>query len=150
MPTTLEQIKAQLSAIEPNDGTYLGIGPLEIPFLEQLLQDEEVWMASRAVFALSRIPDARAITVLSQAAVDPRQGVRVALAASVSNLKPEDANDLLLQLLTDTEMGVRKFAVLSVSEAHNAAVSDKLKEIEFRDPAPAIREIAKDRLQAIN
>jgi HEAT repeat protein len=94
MPMTLEQISNQLSAIEPDDGIYSGIGSSEIPLLEQLLQDKEAWMASRAVFALSRISDAEAVTILSQAAADPRPEVRVAVAASVSNLKPEDANNI--------------------------------------------------------
>ena len=149
MPMTLEQIKNQLSAIEPDDGTYSGIGPSEIPFLEELLQDKEVWMASRAVFALSRVSDAKAVTLLSRTVADPRPEVRVAVAASVSNLKPKDANNILLKLLTDTELGVRKFAVQAVSGAHDAAVHAKLRDIETRDPAPPIRDAARDRLREL-
>jgi len=146
---TLDQIKNQLSAIEPDDSTYSGIGTSEIPFLDQLLQDKEVWMASRAVFALSRVSDVNAVTILSRATADPRQEVRVAVAASVSNLKPQDANNILLKLLTDTELGVRKFAVQAVSGAHNAAVHAKLRDIETRDPAPPIRDVAKDKLREL-
>jgi hypothetical protein len=51
--------------------------------------------------------------------------------------------------LTDTELGVRKFAVQSVSEAHSTAVFDKLKDIEIQDPALPIRDIAKDKLQEL-
>ena len=149
MPMTLDQIKNQLSAIEPDDSTYSGIGTSEIPFLDQLLQDKEVWMASRAVFALSRVSDVNAVTILSRATADPRQEVRVAVAASVSNLKPQDANNILLKLLTDTELGVRKFAVQAVSGAHNAAVHAKLRDIETRDPAPPIRDVAKDKLREL-
>ena len=149
MPMTLEQIRNQLSAIEPDDSIYSGIGPSEIPLLEQLLQDKEAWMASRAVFALSRVPDTKAVTILSRVVADPRQEVRVAVAASVSNLKPNDANNILLKLLTDTELGVRKFAVQAVSGVHDPAVHAMLRDIETRDPAPPIRDIAKDRLREL-
>ena len=150
MPLTLQQLRNQLSAIESDEGIYDGIGPSEIPLLEQLLQDNEAWMASRAVFALSRVPDIRAVTVLSRAAADPRPEVRVAVAASASILKPNDANDILLKLLTDAELGVRKFAVQSVSGTHNAGVHAKLRELATRDPAPLIRDIAKSKLRELN
>jgi HEAT repeat protein len=146
---TLEEIKNQLSAIEPDEGIFTGIGSSELPFLEQLLQDEEVWMASRAVFALSRVANAKAVTILSQAVTDPRPEVRVAVAASVSHLKPQDANNILLKLLADTELGVRKFAIQAVSEAHDAAVHAKLRDLETRDPAPPIRDVAKSKLREL-
>jgi HEAT repeat protein len=149
MPMTLEQLRNQLSAIEPDDGIYAGIGPSEIPLLEQLLQDTEAWMASRAVFALSRVPDSGAVTILSRTVADPRQEVRVSVAASVSNLRPSDANDILLKLLDDTDLGVRKFAVQAVSETHDATVQAKLRDLEIRDPAPSIRDVAKERLREL-
>jgi HEAT repeat protein len=146
---TFEQLRLQLSAIEPYDGMYDGIGLSEIPLLEQLLQDNEAWMASRAVFALSRVPDTRAVTILLRAAVDPRKEVRVAVAASLSNLKPNDANNILLKLLTDAELGVRKFAVQAVSRTHNAAVHAKLRDLETHDPAPSIRDVVKSKLREL-
>jgi hypothetical protein len=150
MPRTLEQIKGQLSAIEPDDGIYDGIGPSEIPLLDQLVQHSEGWMASRAVFALSRIPDSRSVAVLSRVAADPRQEVRVAVAASMKNLNPKDADGILIRLLTDSELGVQKFAILAVSGAHDAAVHAKLKDIQTRDPSPLIREVAKSKLLELN
>lgn len=150
MAMTLEQLRSQLSAIEPNESTYAGIGSAEIPLLEILLQDKEAWLASRAVFALSRIPDPKAVTVLSRAAVDSRHEIRVAVAASAVNLKPSDANPLLLRLLTDSELGVRKFAVRAVSNAHNATVHTKLRALETQDPSGPIRDAAKSKLVELN
>jgi HEAT repeat protein len=149
MPLTLEQLRNQLSAIEADDSIYEGIGASEIPLLEQLLRDTEAWMAARAVFVLSRVPNIRAVTLLSGAVADPRPEVRVAVAASVSNLKPQDANNILLKLLTDPELGVRKFAIQAVSGAHDAAVHAKLREIETRDPAPPIRDVANSKLREL-
>src|SRR5262245_41188092 len=107
MPMTLEELRQQLSAIEADEGMYDRIGPSEIPLLEQRLKDKETWMAVRAVFALSKLQDAKAVTILSRTVQDPRPEVRVAVAASTSNLKPSDANNILLTLLSDSELGVR-------------------------------------------
>jgi HEAT repeat protein len=150
MPMNLKQLRNQLSATEPTEGTYFGIGPAEIPLLEQLLQDQEGWMAARAIYALSRISDTRAVNILSQAVAHPRQEVRVALAACASHLRPEDANGILTKLLTDTDMGVRKFAIKAVSEAHSTAVHAKLRDLETQDQAPWVRELAKSKLRELN
>jgi HEAT repeat protein len=149
MPMTLDQLRNQLSAIEADESTYAGIGASEVPLLEQLLQDDEDWMAARAVFALSRVPHARAVTLLSQAGADPRQAVRVAVAASVTKLASQDANTILLPLLNDAALGVRKLAIRAVSSVHDAAVHAQLRNLETRDPAPVIRELAKDRVREL-
>src|SRR5258707_3402040 len=108
---TLEELRRQWSAPEPADGTFSGIGPAELPLLEQLMQDPEPWLAARAVVAASRIADPRALALLQRAAHDPREEVRVALAASVTRVAASDANALLLSLLDDADLGVRKFAI---------------------------------------
>jgi HEAT repeat protein len=147
---TFEELRRQLSAAEPDDSTYLGIGPAEVPLLERLLQDPEEWRAARAVVAASRIPDPQAVALLQRAARDPRPEVRVALAASLTRVPTTDANALLLALLGDGELGVRKFAIKSVTPAHAPAVLAKLRELQDRDPAPAIRDGAASRLRQLN
>jgi HEAT repeat protein len=144
----LEQLRNQLSAIEPDDSTYEGIGPSEVPLLKELLQDE-AWMASRAVFALSRIGDIEAIKTLAQAVADPRPEVKVAIAASVGNLKPENTNDIVLKLLDDEDLGVRKFAVRAITSTHDSVIHSKLRELETNDPSSGIRDIAKDKLREL-
>ncbi len=150
MPMALEQLKNQLSAIEANERTFDGIGSSEVPLLAQLLQDEEGWMASRAVFALSRVPDGSASTILRGAVADSRPEVRVALAASAGRLNPEDANNILLTLLTDSVPGVRQFAIQSVAGDHDDAVHAKLRDLGARDPALFIRNDASDKLRELN
>ncbi|HSL44510.1 MAG TPA: HEAT repeat domain-containing protein [Anaerolineales bacterium] len=135
MPKTLEELRTQLSAIEPDDSTYEGIGPEEVPLLEQLLQDEKPWMAARAAVALSRIPAPEAVRVLERAARDARPEVRVTLAASVPNLKLEDAKQILPTLLDDPDLGVRKFAVRSEPVVAAREAVDQLRKVEPRSGA---------------
>lgn len=146
---TLQQLRDQLSAIEPNEETYSGIGESELPLLGDLVKDPEAWMASRAVFAASRVADARAAAILARAASDPRPELRVAAAAAVGNLPPAAGDRLLLQGLNDSDLGVRKFAIQSVTEAHGESVQARVRELESADPAPAIRDAAATKLAAI-
>lgn len=130
MPMTLEELTDQLSAIEPDEGIYQGIGSSEIPLLDQVVQHpERPWMALRAVFALSRVPDSQAIRLLEQASKDRRAVVRTAVAASISNLKPIDAGNILLTLLDDKHSGVQKFAIRAVSRNHSEEVREKLRSL---------------------
>jgi HEAT repeat protein len=146
---TKTQLRNQLSSIEPNEKTFAGIDLTDIPLLEELLHDEEAWMASRAVFALSKLTDNQAITVLSKAATDPRPEVRVSIAAITQNLQPKDANPLLINLLTDSDIGVRKFAIQAVSQKHDVTIHSKLNELESEDPAQMIRELATKKIKEI-
>ncbi len=149
MPMTLEQLKQQLSSIEADDATYAGIGPSEVPLLDQLVNDPETWLAARAIFALSHVPTPTALAILARSAADPRPEIRVAVAASTKNLPPSDANGILLRALSDVELGVRKFAIRSVAPDHSAPVQAKLRELEAGDPAPSIRDAARSKLSEI-
>jgi HEAT repeat protein len=150
MAMTFDELKKKLSVAEPDDSTYYGIGATELPLLEQLLQDPEPWLAARAVVAASRIPDRRALSLLQRARTDPRDQVRVALAASLKSIAASDTNAMLLSLLDDKDLGVRKFAIKSVSAGHDPAVHRKVRELQERDPVPAIREGAASRLKQLN
>ena len=55
MPKSSTEIRQQLGDAEPDEQTYRGLGPDEVEVLAALLDDEEAWLAARAVYALSRI-----------------------------------------------------------------------------------------------
>jgi FOG: HEAT repeat len=149
MALTLEQLKRQLSDIEPNEATYQGLGPAEVPLLEQLVQAPDHFMASRAVFALSRIHNADAMHILQRAAGDPRPQVRVAVASGSAQIPVNDRKDILVRLLADSEVGVRKFAILAATGITDRELQERLKRISNDDPHPALRALASEKLKEI-
>lgn len=149
MAMTVEQLRAQLSVIEPSEMMYDRIGPDEVPALEQLTRDPEPWMAARAVHALSRIKDRPALAILSGLTSDPRQEVRVALASITARLAPADAGPMLVKLLSDGDVGVRKFAVRAVSQAHDATVKAKLGSMAAGEAVPQLRQLATQKLRDV-
>lgn len=143
MPTTIDQLRRQLSTIEPNEAMYAGIGASEIPLLKQLLNDPEPWMSARAIFALSRIADESAVEIIRKSIHDVRPEVRVAIAASATNLAVNDSNTILAEILDDKDVGVRKFAVQSVSSKNDLSIHAKLKMMEAQDPVSLMRDHAR-------
>ena len=143
MAFTIDLLRKQLSAIEPNEATYAEIGPSEITLLQQLLKDPEPWMSARAIFALSRIGDETAVATIRKAIADPRPEVRVAIAASAANLTAKDSDIVLAEVLDDKDIGVRKFAVQSISVKNDPRILAKLQSIEAQDPVSLMRDHAR-------
>ena len=90
MALNMPELRLRLSSIEGDPQMYVDLGPDEVPLLVELLNDEEAWMASRAVYALTRIATPEAVDAIDEASASPRGEVRVAVAAS-ANLLPVSA-----------------------------------------------------------
>lgn len=146
MAMTMDKIRQQLSVIEPDESVYAGIGADEVPSLVALLDDEEPWLAARAVHVLSRVGTPEALEALARAGRSHRDEVRVAVAAGAAVLPPDAADPMLDHLLTDPDAGVRKFAIRSVSSANSEAIRARLSGIAADDDNSALRTLAHDRL----
>jgi len=143
---TLSELKSQLSEIEPTESMYRGIGAAEVPLLRQLLEDKEAWVAARAVDALSRIDTPEAHASVAEAARSPRPELRVAAAVNAPKLSLDQCDRVLDVLLDDTNVGVRKFAISSVSERNSLKVKEKLRSIANSDADRMLRQLARDHL----
>jgi HEAT repeat protein len=142
MPKSLVQLREQLSEIEPSDRTYEGIGASEVEQLLGMLDDDQEWLAARAVHALSRIDAETARQAVMTAAESPRMAVRVAAATSAGTLPAQASDQILSMLLDDPSPAVRKFAIKSTSERNSAAVRRQLVEIAEADADTRLRRLA--------
>ena len=150
MTMTMSELRAQLSSIEPTEETYAGIGPDEVGLLRELLDDEEAWMAARAVHALSRIDDPAAREALVEAAAKPRMEVRVAVASAARDLPPETSDEVLPALLDDDHTAVRKFAVGAVSARNSAAVREQVSALASNEPDDRVRGLAGEKARSVS
>ncbi len=133
MAMTIEEVRSQLSMIESDEQMYANLGQEEVPLLREFLDDDEAWMAARAVYALARIDTPDALAAIEVASGSLREEVRIAVAVSASRLPPPATNRVLEKLLTDDEVGVRKFAIKSVSPANSQRVRDLVGSIAHSD-----------------
>ena len=142
MPMSISELRRRLSAIEPDESMYRGIGPGEVPMLVELLDDEEAWLAARAAHSLSRIDDERARGAVRAAAGSARPEVREAVAAAAARMPPEVSDTVLPELLSDADASVRKLAIRSTSERNSDAIRARIDEIAATDSDEALRRIA--------
>jgi HEAT repeat protein len=145
MPKSPSELRDQLSTIESDDATYEGLGRDDVASLTSLLEDDEGWLAARAVHALSRIDDPLAHEAILAAASMPRLEVRVAAATEAGRLPAELSDGVLLGLLGDPEPAVRKFAVRSVSPRNGVAVRSRVQELADAEPNPRIKDMAEEK-----
>ncbi len=148
MPKSPSELRNQLSTIESDDATYEGLGRDDVASLTPLLEDDEGWLAARAVHALSRIDDPRAHQAILAAASMPRLEVRVAAATAAGRLPAELSDGVLLALLGDPDPAVRKFAVRSVSPRNGAAVRSRVQELADEEPNPRIKDMAEEKTRS--
>jgi HEAT repeat protein len=145
----MEELRQQLSDIEPEERTFAGIGPSEVDLLRRLLDDEEAWLAARAVHALSRIDADDARDAIVSAAGSPRMEVRVSAAASAPLLPPHVSDEVLSRLLGDSHVGVRKFAIKSISGRNSEAIKRRVRDMSATDADVRLRKLANEKAQSL-
>ena len=92
-------------------------------------------MASRAVYALTRIATPEAVDAIDEASASPRGEVRVAVAASANLLPVSAADQILTRLLADPDVGVQKYAIGSVTPDSDASLKQLVIDIADSDDA---------------
>lgn len=146
---TAAELRQKLSLIEPTDSMYQGITEADVPALAQLTADTEDWVAGRAVFALSRVASREAVAALSRAGGDSRSAVRVAVAAAVGQSAIVLPDDVVLRLLQDRDLGVRKFAPQAVKPQNGRELKTTLNRLASDDAVRAVRESATEALRRL-
>src|SRR5215217_6878140 len=117
MAVSMKEVRA---ALDPDELDYhaaareLGAGA--IPHLQTLINGDDPMLASKAVYLASLIPHEGVRQLLHEAAGQDDPIVRTAAAAAARNLEPQAASDVLVQLVTDADPGVRKVARAAVPE----------------------------------
>lgn len=119
------------AAPEPEEPDYAAattLGADAIPHLQSIVQGDDAMLASKAVYLAGLISDLGSREVVETAAHHANPAVRVAAAAAAGSLPADAASDLLVDLVTDSDPGVRKVARSSVPEGRSDALAQRLAE----------------------
>jgi hypothetical protein len=104
------QVRQYLDPEEPDyKAAAAALGVDALPVLESLVRSADPLLASKAAYLASLIPDPQATRVLEEAARSDHPTVRVAAAAGLQK-RPEATEEVVAQLATDLDAGVRKVA----------------------------------------
>ena len=107
-------------------------------------------LASKATYLASLIGTDEADAIVADAATSPHADVRVAAASAAANISPEAADPILDTLLNDSDVGVRKLAVRSVSAQSSPEVVNKVQLLSETDEELLLRNLASEALESLN
>ncbi|MGZ8845097.1 MAG: hypothetical protein ACXW3C_01400 [Pyrinomonadaceae bacterium] len=144
----MEQVINLLNREEPDYAQAAQLGSEALPHLVTLIQGENPGLAAKAASLAGVINAAHSVDVLRIAAQHPNPVVRVAAAASAKNLTSMPTS-LAMNLLNDSDAGVRKWVLKSLEVHHPAGVKTKVEEIMKSDPDVGLRDRAKQILNQL-
>ncbi|WP_247048725.1 hypothetical protein [Arthrobacter rhizosphaerae] len=110
-------MKAVLEVLEPDEPNYdkaASLGPDSLPHLRALVEGDDPMLAAKAAFAASLLEGDQGKDVVTAAAHSETASIRVAAAAAANNLPADSAAVILMDLVDDSDPGVRKVALSSV------------------------------------
>jgi len=142
----MEQVINQLDREEPDYGQAAQLGSEALPHLITLIQGQNLGLAAKAASLAGLINVGQSADVLEIAAQHPEPVVRVAAAASAKNLTSIPTS-LAMELLNDSDAGVRKWTLKTLEVHHPTGIRSKVEEIMKSDPDIGLRDHAK---QVIN
>jgi HEAT repeat protein len=143
MPITMQQILARLDTDEPEYAALAALGPEAIPHLKVLVRSDDPGIAAKAAYLATLINTDESADIMEAASASPHETVRVAAAAGMRNLTAAKAGPWVERLLDDSDPGVRKQALQTVS-ALDLSLDPKLAKISSSDPEKELRVMAKD------
>lgn len=141
MAVELDDVLAYLDSEEPDYERAAQLGPEALPYLIQIINNDDPMRASKAVYLAARIDDALSQQALTDALRNSNPIVRVAVAGAARNLSGEP-RDLLLRLLDDDDSGVRKVALRSIDQLRPTGMYAKVQQLADNDSQESLRLLA--------
>src|SRR3954454_24523204 len=143
MPVTIHDVVNQLDREEPDYAQAARLGPDALPFVRQLIQGDNIALASKAAFLAGQISGEGSLQVLEIASRHPDPVVRVAAAASARNFTGLSLT-LANTFLNDADPGVRKWGLRTLEVAQKPqGIRPSVERIMEYDPDPVLREQAR-------
>jgi hypothetical protein len=149
MSITMKDVRTQLEPDEPDYAKAAQLGPNAIPYLKELVNGEDIMLASKAAYLASLIKNENSISILENAARNSQPVVRVAVASGLRNLSEENADRVSNLLIEDRDVGVRKVTVKSISQFRSPALIAKVRKLAREDPESFLRDLASRTIEDI-
>jgi HEAT repeat protein len=140
---TKKDVHTWLDADEVDYTNAKKLGPEAIPFLMEIIQDQDLGLASKATYLASLINTERSVEVLEAAMARNEPILRVAVASGIRNLPEIQVEKVINLLKDDPDAGVRKVMLKSAVRFRSLEIEKKLQQMADRDPEPFVSDLAK-------
>lgn len=145
--TTREQVVAALSPDEIDYPTVAaGLGAEALPAVQELIAGGRPDLAAKAASLAGYLSGPGQVEALEAAAGAADPTVRLAAASGLRRLPEAELERLVPRLLDDSDVAVRKQAVLAATPAsHVPSVREALRRVAAEDPFEDLRVLAVER-----
>ena len=129
-------MKEVLQVLEPDEPKYdkaAALGPESLPHLRTLVEGDDPMLAAKAAYAASLLEGDQGQDVVVAAAHSATASIRVAAAAAAGNLPTESASAVLMDLVGDTDAGVRKVALSAIPGDAPPELTDKVNALSRKE-----------------
>jgi hypothetical protein len=149
MPVDRELV---VNALRPDEPRYAAMAQLlgddAAPVLAELAEGEDAAFASKAAALASYLSPDSARLVLQRAVRHQDPVVRVAAAAALER-QPELVDEMMGRVLTDSDLGVRKWALRSVQVLKPRGWRAQVEALASAEELPVLRELAREVVQQL-
>ncbi len=152
MPHTRVEIIKMIDLDEPDYEQILKkLNPDDVPILTALTNDPNVAIAVKAISCLGLMNSDKAVAGIQVAVLHPNPVLRVAAAHALRNATAVPAAvQMIDHLLDDNDIGVRKFALKTVSHANISSLKNKVQAMNIKENTEAMKTLSQDVFKAIN
>jgi hypothetical protein len=143
MAVTMTEVHRWLDPEEPDyAGARTALGSPALPLLLQLIQGDDLELATKATYLASLIPDAGTVGLLRAAQARNEPVLSVAAAAGIRNLPQSDGEQLFELLHAHPDAGVRKVTLNAGVGLTSPKIRAYYQKAASSDADPAIRALA--------
>ncbi|MCX5603751.1 hypothetical protein OOK29_37005 [Streptomyces phaeochromogenes] len=147
MPITLDELRRLLDSDEPDyPAIALMTGPESAEHLRTLARDENVMLATKAVYAVSLIESATAPDVVDEAAASDEPLLRIASASALVNLPEEARNRVAERLIETDDVNVEKLVIRSLGQNLTPRLEQSLGRLANDSSSETIRDLSRSKL----
>jgi HEAT repeat protein len=122
----------------------------DVPLLNELVGDTNVAIATKAISCLGIMNDEKGLEGLEKAARSENPILRVTAAHSLRNMSSRPAaQKLVSQLLDDPDIGVKKFALKTVSASNIKSLKEKVSEVYSRETNEHLKTLSRQVMEKL-
>lgn len=146
-----EELRRLLSNEEPDYAAIVAqMGDASVPALNELSQDLDIMLATKAVYLASLLPQSQAHQIVERASVSTQPLVQIAAATALQNLPDAIRHKLASQLLDVDDISIKKLVINAVQTSAPAELKTKIERLSNQSNSEFIRSLSKTTLQRIN
>lgn len=151
MPHSKDELIKMINLDEPDYPSIVArLTKEDIPLLNELAQDENPAIATKAISCLGYLNDDQAAAGVEKAISSNNPILRVAATHAIRNMSNRQAAEKMLnKLLDDDDIGVKKFTLKTIEASRFSGLKQKVQQLHQKENNEAIKSLSKQVMEKL-